>query len=75
MQWPPTSPGEKSKKFHFVLAASKTWFVSIFSLLKSIDSSLISAMLTSLCVFSITFAASATSMDVAENVPAAIILE
>ena len=44
MQWPPTSPGEKSRKFHFVLAAFKTWVVSILSILKSIDNSLISAM-------------------------------
>ena len=62
-------------KFHFVLAASRTSFVLILSLLKIIDNSFIKAMLTSLCVFSITFAASATLILGALCVPAIIISE
>jgi hypothetical protein len=53
-------PGLNGKKFHLVPAASKTSCVSIFILLKSIDNSLIKAIFKSRCVFSITFAASAT---------------
>ena len=37
MQWPPTKPGLKGRKFHFVEAASRTSKVSIFNLLKIID--------------------------------------
>jgi len=48
MQWPPTRPGLKGIKFHLVAAASRTDSVSMPSLLKMIDSSLISAMFTSL---------------------------
>ena len=36
MQCPPTRPGLKSKKFHLVLAALRTWFVSIFNFEKII---------------------------------------
>jgi len=60
MQCPPTNPGVNGKKFHFVPAASKTSYVLIPILLNRIESSFINAMFTSLCVFSITFAASAT---------------
>ena len=60
MQCPPTKPGVNGMKFHLLFAASKTALVSIFNLLKSIDSSLIKAIFKSRWVFSITFAASAT---------------
>ena len=73
MQCPPTRPGLKGRKFHFVPAASKTSKVSIPSLPKIIDNSFISAILTSRCVFSITFAASATLIEDALCVPAIII--
>ena len=63
----------KDKKFHFVFAAFKTSFVSIFNLLKIIDSSLINAIFISLWVFSITLADSATLILGALNVPALII--
>ena len=48
MQWPPTKPGLKGMKFHFVAAASRTAKVSIFNLLKIIDNSFIRAMFKSL---------------------------
>ena len=73
MQWPPTKPGLNGKKFHLLPAASKTAWVSIFNFLNSIANSFISAIFRSLCVFSITFAASATWMLSAINVPAGII--
>ena len=53
MQWPPTNPGLKSRKFHFVEAAFNTSNVSMPNLLKIIANSLISAMFKSLWVFSI----------------------
>jgi hypothetical protein len=59
MQCPPTSPGRNGKKFHLVPAASNNDSVSIPSLLKIRESSLIRAIFKSLCVFSITLAASA----------------
>ena len=62
MQWPPTSPGVKFRKFHLLPAAARTSWVSISMRLKIIASSLISAMLTSRWVFSMTLAASATRM-------------
>ena len=74
MQWPPTSPGVNSRKFHLVPAASSTSRVSIPSLPKMIDSSFMSAMLMSRCVFSITLAASATLMLGARCTPAATII-
>ena len=73
MQWPPTRPGLKLRKFHFVDAASNTEPVSIFILEKIIDSSFMRAIFKSLCVFSITLAASATLIDSALKVPATII--
>ena len=63
MQCPPTSPGVKFMKFHFVAAALSTCFVSIFKRSKITASSLINAILISRCVFSITLAASATLID------------
>ena len=54
-------------------AASNTASVSISSLLKIRASSLISAIFKSLCVFSITLAASATLILLALCVPATII--
>lgn len=74
MQCPPTNPGSNLRKFHFVPAASNTAFVSIPILLKIIDSSFISAMFKSLCVFSITFAASAVFISGALCIPAVITL-
>ena len=62
MQCPPTSPGRKGRKFHFVPAASSTAWMSMPMRLKMIASSLISAMFRSHCVFSMTLAASATRM-------------
>ena len=73
MQWPPTSPGVKGRKFHFVPAAFSTSAVEMPSRSKMIASSFISAMLRSRCVFSITLAASATSIEGARWMPAATI--
>ena len=74
MQWPPTSPGRKFRKFHLVPAAWSTSSVSMPSRWKISDSSFISAMLRSRCVFSITFAASATLIELAAWIPAVITL-
>ena len=71
----PTSPGLNEIKFHLVSAALSTSSVSISSLLNKIDSSLIKAIFKSLCVFSITLAASATLIEEAECIPALIIFE
>ena len=73
MQCPPTNPGLKGRKFHLVPAAFKTDSVSIFIELKIIASSLIKEIFKSLCVFSITFAASATFILSALYVPAVMI--
>ncbi|MNT47901.1 hypothetical protein D3C72_1846530 [compost metagenome] len=73
MQWPPTRPGRNGRKFHLVPAACSTASVSMPILLKIRASSLISAMFTSRCVFSITLAASATRMLDALCVPAVMI--
>ena len=73
MQCPPTRPGRNGRKFHLVPAASSTSSVSMPRRLKISASSLISAMLTSRCVFSITLAASATRMLDALWVPAVMI--
>ena len=64
----------KSKKFHFVLAASRTSDVSTSNFLNINANSLTNAILISLCVFSITFAASAVLIDAALKTPAFIIL-
>ena len=74
MQWPPTRPGRNGRKFHFVPAASSTSSVSMPMRWKMIDSSFISAMLRSRCVFSITLAASATLMLAAVCTPAVMML-
>ena len=74
MQCPPTKPGRKGKKFHLLPAASKTSSVSIPKRLKIKANSLIKAILTSRCVFSMTLAASATLILLALNVPAIMIL-
>ena len=73
MQCPPTRPGVNGRKFHFVPAASNTDWVSIVNLSKIIASSLMRAIFTSLCVFSIIFAASAILILAALCVPATII--
>ena len=62
MQWPPTRPGRKGRKFHLLPAASSTSRVSMPSLPKIRASSFIRAMLRSRWVFSMTLAASATRM-------------
>ena len=63
MQWPPTKPGWKLRKFHFVAAAASTSPVSMPSRWKMADSSFMKAMLRSRWVFSITLAASATLIE------------
>ena len=63
-------PGRNGRKFHLLPAAFSTSSVSIPIRLKISASSLISAMLTSRCVFSMTLAASATRMLEALCVPA-----
>ena len=63
MQWPPTRPGRKPRKFHLVPAAFSTSTVSMPIFSKMMASSLTKAMLRSRCVFSITLAASATLID------------
>ena len=73
MQCPPTKPGLYDAKFHLVSAASKTFCVSKFNLLKIIDSSFTKAIFRSLCVFSITFAASAIYILSVTKIPALII--
>ena len=73
MQWPPTSPGRKGRKFHLLPAAFSTSSVSMPRRLKMSASSLMRAMLTSRCVFSMTLAASATRMLEALWVPAVTI--
>ena len=70
MQCPPTSPGLKLRKFHFVPAAASTSAVRMPMRSKMIASSFISAMLRSRCVFSMTLAASATLMLGARCTPA-----
>ena len=45
---PPTNPGLKSRKFHFVFAASRTSEVSISNFLNINDNSLTNAILISL---------------------------
>ena len=72
MQCPPTKPGLKARKFHFVPAAANTSCVLIPSKLKILDNSFTKAILISRCEFSITFAASATFMLDAGKVPAVI---
>src|SRR5690606_21675144 len=70
----PTNPGLKGRKFHLGPAASNTSWVSMFSRLKILDSSLTKAILMSLWEFSITLAASATFIQEALKVPAVITL-
>lgn len=72
MQWPPTRPGLKGRKFHLVPAAASTSWVSMSRRWKMSANSFIMAMLTSRWVFSITFAASATFKLGALWVPAVI---
>ena len=73
MQCPPTNPGLNGMKFHFDPAASSTSSVSMPIRSKIKESSLTKAILRSLCVFSITFAASATFILGANQIPAGII--
>ena len=72
MQWPPTRPGLKGRKFHLVEAASRTSVVSMPMRVKILESSLTKAMLMSRWEFSITLAASATLIEGARWVPAVI---
>ena len=69
MQWPPTNPGLKLRKFHFVAAAAKTSLVSIPINLNIFANSLTNAIFKSRWEFSITFAASATFILLARWVP------
>ncbi len=69
MQWPPTRPGRKGRKFHLVPAASSTSRVSMPSRSKISASSFIRAMFRSRWVFSMTLAASATLIDAARCTP------
>ena len=64
---------DKIIKFHFVLAAEITSLVLIFNLLNIIDNSFRRAIFKSLWVFSIIFAASATTILLTLYVPATII--
>ena len=73
MQWPPTMPGRKGRKFHLLPAASSTSSVSMPRRSKMTDSSLTRAMFRSRWVFSITLAASATFRLLAWCVPAVMI--
>ena len=75
MQWPPTKPGLKFKKFHFVEAAFKTEFKFILSFLQIFPTSLTKAILISLCAFSIALADSATLILSHLNTPGFIIFE
>ena len=75
MQWPPTKPGVSFMKFHFVDAASMTSIVEISNEVNSWCNSFINAIFTSLWIFSVTFAASATLIDDASWIPASIIEE
>ena len=65
MQWPPTRPGRKFRKFHLVRAASSTSWIEMPRRPKIIETSLMKAMLMSRCAFSITLAASAALMPAA----------
>ena len=58
MQWPPTSPGSKPRKFHLVRAASSTSQTDTPIFEKIFATSLMKAMLMSRCAFSIALAAS-----------------
>ena len=71
---PADQAGAEGRKFHLVPAASRTSRVSRSRVLNRTASSLIRAMLTSRCVFSMTFAASATRMLLARWVPAVMML-
>ena len=75
MQCPPTRPGLKRRKFHFVPAAFSTSDVEMPSRSKISANSFISAMLRSRWVFSMTFAASATRMLGARWMPAGTMAE
>ena len=63
MQWPPTRPGWKSRKFHLVRAASRTSWTEMPRRWQIIATSLTKAMLMSRCAFSIALAASAVRMS------------
>ena len=69
MQWPPTSPGSKPRKFHLVRAASSTSHTDTSILAKICAISFMKAMLMSRWAFSITLAASAALIDAARNTP------
>ena len=75
IQWPPTIPGVNFIKFHLVAAAAITSFVLMPIEVYNWCISFISAIFTSLWIFSVTFAASATLIDDAWWIPASIIEE
>ena len=70
MQWPPTRPGWKGRKFHLVPAASSTSQIDRSSRAKIWVISFMKAMLMSRWAFSITLAASAALIEAARNTPA-----
>lgn len=74
MQCPTTNPSVNSKKFHFVPAGSNTSCVSMPSFSNISANSFTNAMLISRYEFSITFAASATFMEDALDVPTVMML-
>ena len=73
IQCPPTNPGVSFIKFHFAEAASITSLVEMPREEYSWCISLIKAIFTSLWIFSVTFDASATFIEVALCIPASII--
>ena len=74
MQCPPTNPGLNGKKFHLVLAAANTSWVSMPIRSKINANSFTNEILISRCAFSMDLAASATLIEGAAYVPAVIIL-
>ena len=72
MQWPPTSPGWKGRKFHLVPAAASTSQIEMSSFEKILVISFMKAMLMSRWAFSITLAASAVLIEAARKTPALV---
>ena len=69
MQWPPTRPGSKPRKFHLVRAAASTSQIDTPIFEKICVTSLMKAMLMSRWAFSIALAASAALIEAARNTP------
>ena len=73
MQWPPTRPGSKPRKFHLVRAASSTSHADTPISAMICATSFMKATLMSRWAFSITLAASAARIEAARNTPALVI--